>query len=242
MNLLRAEAEELANHIAGSITASDLKNVDVVLAPAYTCLEPVGEIIKGSGMQLCAQNVFWEDAGAYTGEISADMLLDLGCSWVIVGHSERRHILGETNSMINDKILFSLKKGLKVVFCIGERIEEKTRGRTLSVIKKQLEIGLNGVEANKLDNMIFAYEPVWAIGSGIPAEPEQAGLVHLTIKEFVSDRFDCILPKIRVLYGGSVKSGNINSLISQPNIDGVLVGGASLDKQSFIEIIKSSGK
>ncbi len=240
MNLLQDEARELVNHIVSNVSQSALKKVDVILAPPYTCLQPVGQILEGSGIELCAQNVFWEDAGAYTGEISADMLMELGCKWVIIGHSERRNILGETNSMINDKIIFSLKKGLKVIFCIGERIEEKTRGRTLSVIKKQLEIGLNGVDAGHLDDIIFAYEPVWAIGSGITAEPEQADIVHLTIKEFVSDRFDCILPKIQVLYGGSVKSGNINSLISQPNIDGVLVGGASLDKDSFIEIIKSS--
>ncbi|NIT13445.1 MAG: triose-phosphate isomerase, partial [Candidatus Dadabacteria bacterium] len=162
-------------------------------------------------------------------------------SWVIIGHSERRNILGETNSMINDKILFSLKKGLRVIFCIGERIEEKTRGRTLSVIKKQIEIGLNGVKTAQLDNLIFAYEPVWAIGSGITAEPQDADSVHLSIKQFVSDRFNCNTEKIRVMYGGSVKSGNIDSLIKEPNIDGVLVGGASLDKESLIRIIRSSG-
>ena len=241
MNLLRDEAKELSNHIVNNIAVSDLKSVDVILAPTFTCLEPVGEITNNSGIELCAQNVFWEQSGAYTGEISADMLLDLGCSWVIIGHSERRYILGETNSMINDKIVFSLKKGLKVVFCIGERIEEKNQGKTLNVIKKQVEIGLNGVNNKLFDNIIFAYEPVWAIGTGITAEPEQASSVHSSIKEFISERFNCHISKIRVLYGGSVNSGNIDSLISQPNIDGVLVGGASLDKKSFLEIIKSSG-
>ena len=241
MNLLRAEAKKLASQIVNNVSASDLKNIDVILAPTFTCLESLAEIIKNSGIELSAQDVFWEESGAYTGEISADMLLDLGCKWVIVGHSERRYVLGETNSMINDKILFSLKKGLKVIFCIGERIEEKNQGKTLSVIKKQLEIGLNGVNSELLDNIVFAYEPVWAIGTGITAEPHQADSVHLSIKEFISERFNCHISKIRVMYGGSVNSGNIDSLISEPYIDGALVGGASLDKKSFIEIIKSSG-
>jgi triosephosphate isomerase len=241
MNLLRGEAKELANHIVNNTSASDLESVNVILAPTFTSLEAVGEIIEDSAIELCAQNVFWEQSGAYTGEISADMLLDLGCRWVIIGHSERRYVLGETNSMINDKILFSLKKGLKVIFCIGERIEEKNQGKTLSVIKKQVEIGLNGVNNQLFDDIIFAYEPVWAIGTGITAEPQQASSVHLSIKEFIAERFNCHISKIRVMYGGSVNSGNIDCLISQPNIDGVLVGGASLNKKSFLEIIKSSG-
>lgn len=241
MNLVRSEAEELVKGIIESLDDNDLKNACVIIAPPFTSLQSVSDLIKATPIELSAQNVYLEESGAYTGEVSADMLVDVGCRWVIIGHSERRHILGETNQMINSKILLSLKKGLKVIFCIGERLEEKNEGRTLDVINEQIDIGLKNVSAEQLDDILFAYEPVWAIGTGVNAEPEDAESVHKSIKDHVSVMFNCNKEKIRVMYGGSVKSGNINSLISEPNIDGVLVGGASLEKDSFVKIIKSSG-
>jgi len=243
MNLIRSQAEKLAKEITGYLSDLGTKNSPgVIIAPAFTLLESVFSVIKGTDIELCAQNVFWETSGAYTGEVSAEMLMDNGCSWAIIGHSERRYILGETDFMINHKVKHALNKGLKVILCMGERLEERESENTIEVINNQITKDLEGVSSNDLENILVAYEPVWAIGTGINALPADADAVHLQIKNIISRLLNCHISIIRVLYGGSVNKDNISDLIAQPNIDGVLVGGASLDSGSFKEIIKSSGE
>ncbi len=242
MNLLRSEASGLAGEIIKGLPGPKIYNkVDLIIAPTFTSLNAVQSIIKETGVQLCAQNVFWKESGAYTGEISAGMLIDCGCKWVIIGHSERRHILKETDEMVSLKVKSGLNGGLKVILCVGELKDERENGKTMEVISNQLVKGLGGLDSACIDSLVIAYEPVWAIGTGLNAEPEDAEAVHRNIKEVVSGLLDCKIEKIRVMYGGSVNTGNIKSLVSQPNVDGVLVGGASLNKDSFLEIIRVSG-
>jgi triosephosphate isomerase len=213
--------------------------VDIMIAPTYTALVPVFEVIQNSPVALGAQNLFWENEGAYTGEISAAMLKSVGCQYGIIGHSERRQYFGETDETVNKKIQAAIQVGLKPVFCVGETEEERESEQTLSVLDKQVKKGLEALASDQLDTLIIAYEPVWAIGTGKTATDDQAQEVHQFIRSLVEKNFNNALSaSIRILYGGSVKPENIAGLMSMPDIDGALVGGASLDAESFSKIIR----
>ena len=210
---------------------------EVLVCPPYTSLYPVSNIVKDTPLLLGAQNVFYEEKGAFTGEISPLMLKEIGVEFVICGHSERRNIFGETDEMINKKIKKVVEFGMKPIFCIGEKLEEREKEETFEVIKKQLEKGLSGFK--EIEKLTIAYEPVWAIGTGKNATPEQAEEVHLFIRKWIKENYgEDAASDVRILYGGSVKPENIDDLIKEKNIDGVLVGGASLDVDKFLRIIE----
>lgn len=219
----------------------NVEDVDVVICPPFPDLVPVNGILNESNIKLGGQNMYWQDEGAFTGEVSAKMLLDAGCQYVIIGHSERRHVFGEKNSEINQKVKKALGSGLIPIFCLGETLEERRNGLTEKIVEEQVLKGLAGVEITNANDIVVAYEPVWAIGTGETATPEQAEEVHRFIRELLGGLFSLSLGnQIRIQYGGSVKPANAAELMSQENIDGALVGGASLDADSFTEIIKSS--
>ncbi len=228
MNKDPAESRSLMQRLLE--LAGDVKDRDVIICPPFTSLPAVAEIIRNSRFKLGAQNMHWERSGAYTGEISGLFLKSLGCEYVIIGHSERRHIMGETDEMINSKLKAALEIGLISIFCIGETEKEREQGRTEEVILLQLREGLKDIES-EIHKIIFAYEPVWAIGTGKTATPQQASEVHKFI------RAQC-KKQITILYGGSVNAGNIDSLMAEKEIDGVLVGGASLKPEEFARIIR----
>ncbi|MDD5010292.1 MAG: triose-phosphate isomerase, partial [Syntrophorhabdaceae bacterium] len=210
---------------------------EVVLAPPYTALQSVSETIKGSQVLLAAQNIYSEDKGAYTGEVSPAMLKDVGCTYVITGHSERRKYFNETDEGVNAKAKKSLQTGLKPIICVGETEIEREKGITEFIIGIQVKKALYGID--KLDDIVIAYEPVWAIGTGKNATPIEAEEVHRFIRNVVGDMYGDICKKIMILYGGSVTPENVGELISMENVDGALVGGASLKIDSFLGIIKS---
>jgi triosephosphate isomerase len=237
MNLLVAEAEALVKGILDGL--KNPVDVDVVVAPAYTALYPVARLLKGTAVALAAQDLFWEDFGAYTGEVNAKMLRDVGCTYVIVGHSERRQYFGETDQSANRKVRAALAGGLLPILCVGETLEERKQGKTLAVVERQLAGGLEGVGPEEAKKLVIAYEPVWAIGTGETATPQQAQEVHAFIRSFVRGRFGgAVADGMRIQYGGSVKPDNIRSLMDQPDIDGALVGGASLKAASFLGIVR----
>jgi triosephosphate isomerase len=213
-------------------------DVEIVVAPVFTVLCPVSKALAGTNINLAAQDCFWEEEGAYTGEVSPRMLKDAGCSHVIIGHSERRQYFGETDETVNRKIRSALEGNLGVLFCIGETLEEREADKTFVVLKKQLSGGLAGFTKDQLEKIIVAYEPVWAIGTGKTASESQAQDAHSFIREYLSELYDKITADAtRILYGGSVKPENIKGLMAQPDIDGALVGGASLKAESFAGII-----
>jgi triosephosphate isomerase len=231
------EAAALIDELKGLITGVD--DVDVVVAAPFTALTVVADRIKGSNIQLAAQNLHWESEGAYTGEISSGMLLSAGCTYVIIGHSERRQYFGETNATVNRKIKAALTHKLTPIFCIGESLEEREAEKTFSILDKQVSEGLEGIVADDIEKIIIAYEPVWAIGTGKTASNEQAQEVHHFIRTYMSDLYGKdIANVVRILYGGSVKPNNIAGLMAQPDVDGALVGGASLTASSFAGIVK----
>jgi triosephosphate isomerase len=231
------EAAETARELVERVTG--VTDVDIMIAPTYTALEPVFKAIKNSPVALGAQNLFWENEGAYTGEISAPMLKSVGCQYAIIGHSERRQYFGETDETVNKKIQAAIQVGLKPVFCVGETEKERDSGQTLSVLDKQVKKGLEKLVSDQLDDLTIAYEPVWAIGTGKTATDEQAQEVHQFIRSLLEKNFgETLSDSIRILYGGSVKPDNIAGLMSMPDIDGALVGGASLDAESFSKIVK----
>jgi len=211
---------------------SDVKDREIIVIPPFTSLPHVSEIIRNSRVKLGAQNMHWERSGAYTGEISGLFLKSLGCEYVVIGHSERRHIMGETDEVINKKLKTALEIGLVSIFCVGETEKEREEGKTEEIISRQLKEGLSDIE-NEVHKIIFAYEPVWAIGTGKTATPQQAVEVHKFIRTQVKKN-------ITILYGGSVKPESINSLMAEKEINGVLVGGASLKPDSFARIVKFS--
>ncbi|MBU1054396.1 MAG: triose-phosphate isomerase [Proteobacteria bacterium] len=218
---------------------SQYSDVDVMIAPAYIALEQVNEAVKDSLVMLGAQNLFWEKEGAYTGEISPEMIISAGCKYVIIGHSERRQFFGETNETVNKKIKAAISYNLKPVFCIGESEKERDANETFNVLDKQMEMGLEGCLADNMHNVTLAYEPVWAIGTGKTASSEQAQEVHLFLRNLIEKLFGkTIAESIRILYGGSVKPENAAELMSMPDVDGALVGGASLDADKFMQIVK----
>lgn len=226
-------AKQLVRH-AGAVT-----DIDMMIAPTFIALAAVFAAIKNSPVALGAQNLYWENEGAYTGEISAPMLKSAGCQYCIIGHSERRQYFGETDETVNKKIKAAIKAGLQPVFCVGETEKERESGQTLSILDKQIKKGLEGLVSAQLDSLIIAYEPIWAIGTGKTATDDQAQEVHRFIRSLVKDNFGRALSdSIRILYGGSVKPDNIASLMAMSDIDGALVGGASLSAESFSQIIK----
>lgn len=240
MNLLRGESEKFAIKVVELIKDYTSK-VDVVLAPAYTLLDVVFDVIHRTDIQLGAQDVFWKESGAFTGEVSPYMLKDVGCDWVIVGHSERRKILKETDDMIREKIHSSLKAGLKAILCVGETDEERAKGKTVKVVEGQLVSGLQNLVLSDVSGLAIAYEPVWAIGTGKNATPEEIGYVHSVIRALLREILKVSVDRLRILYGGSVTHQNIREIIFTENVDGALVGGASLDAYSFSNIVKVSG-
>ena len=231
------EAVETASRLVELV--ADTTDVDIMIAPAFTALDPVTKVVKDSRVGLGAQNLYWEKEGAYTGEISADMLVSVGCQYVIIGHSERRQYFGETDETVNKKISAALAAKLIPVFCIGETETERESGQTLSVLDKQVKDGLKGKFVNDLGSLVIAYEPVWAIGTGKTATTDQAQEAHKHIRSLIDGSFGSALAdSVRILYGGSVKPANASELMAMPDIDGALVGGASLDAESFSQIVK----
>jgi triosephosphate isomerase len=213
----------------------DITGVEIVIAPPFTALAFLSEKLKGSNVLLSSQNVFFEEKGAYTGEVSPLMLTDLGCTYTIVGHSERRQYFGETDESVNRRIKAALSAGLKVIFCIGETLELREAGKTSEVLETQLAGGLDGVE---IDDIVVAYEPVWAIGTGRTATPEQAQEAHEFIRSRLRSAYGEKAQETRVLYGGSVKPENVDELMACADVDGALVGGASLKPESFTRLVK----
>lgn len=228
MNKDPAESRTLVQEVMKSV--GDVKDRIVIIIPPFTSLSSVNELIRNTRFKLGGQNMHWERSGAYTGEISGLFLKALGCEYVVLGHSERRHVMGETDEIINKKLKVALEIGLIPIFCVGETENERESGTTEEVIQRQISAGLKGIE-NEAHKVIFAYEPVWAIGTGKTASPEQAVEVHSFIRGMLKK-------PSTILYGGSVKPDNIDVLMKQDEIQGVLVGGASLKPESFARIVK----
>ncbi|HDG97363.1 MAG TPA: triose-phosphate isomerase [Desulfobacterales bacterium] len=239
MNLSIPEGITLARTLREELQGINTPNV--LVAPPFTFLSSLWEIIKGSGILLGAQNMHWEDFGAFTGEISGKMLMEVGCTHVILGHSERRHVFRETDDMIDKKVKKAFELGLTPILCIGETLEEREAGKTFHILEKQLSCSLATIieKASLPNDLILAYEPVWAIGTGRTATPQQAQEAHKFVREWIEENFgEKSAQDIRILYGGSVKPDNIASLMAMPDIDGALVGGASLKAESFLGIIR----
>jgi triosephosphate isomerase len=236
MHATRAATTALLEGI--KLAAAGARDREVVVAPPYTALETAARVLAGSAIGLAGQNLHWEPKGAYTGEIAGEMLKDAGCTYVIIGHSERRQYFGETNETVRQKIEAALRVDLKPIVCIGETLREREGGNTLPVIERQVRDGLAGFSRDVVRGLVIAYEPVWAIGTGRTATPEQAQEVHAAIRSLARELAgETGGEAVRILYGGSVKADNIDSLMSQPDIDGALVGGASLEAESFSRII-----
>jgi len=241
LNHTSLEAINLVNGLKRQLY--DVNDVDIVVCPVFTVLSEIHELLLESNIALGAQDLFWEDSGAFTGEVSAPMLKDAGAQYVIIGHSERRQFFGETNQTVNKKIKAALRSGLTPIVCVGESLQEREAGKTFDVVGGQCEESLTGFNAEEMAKMIIAYEPVWAIGTGKTATSAQAQEVHQFIRKILiklSNEKTAV--GIRIQYGGSVKPENIAELISQPDIDGALVGGASLKEDSFAAIVKNSSK
>lgn len=237
MHGTRTEAVALASALAK--TVGRVPGREVLVAPPYTALEAVAATIAGTDIRLGAQNLHWEKKGAFTGEVSADMLREAGCTHVIIGHSERRQLFGETNETVNKRLHAALAAGLTAIVCVGETLQEREADATVQVVERQVVVGLDGIAAADLARSVVAYEPVWAIGTGKTATPAQAQEVHRTIRDqLVAITNPVTAEAVRILYGGSVKPDNIDSLMAQPDIDGALVGGASLVAEQFIRIVR----
>jgi triosephosphate isomerase len=219
-------------------TLRDARHVDIVIAPPFTALHVAADKARDSNIAVSAQNLHWEREGAFTGEVSAKMISEAGAEYVIIGHSERRTLFGDTNLSVNKKIAAALGERLIPIVCIGETLQQREAGQTPIVLDEQLREGLDGFTADQLTALVVAYEPVWAIGTGRNATPEQAQDAHAHIRSRLRQWFGVeMAERCRILYGGSVKPDNIRSLIGQPDVDGALVGGASLDVRSFVEIV-----
>ncbi len=236
MNLGRAAAVALAEAVVKG--AEGWESVDLAVCPPFCYLEAVGRAVAGSKVALGAQNMYFQPEGAYTGEIAASMLRDLGCRYVILGHSERRHILHETDEEVNKKVHAALAAGLLPIVCVGELLAEREAGRTGEVIRRQFAGSLAGLSEEQMRKIVIAYEPVWAIGTGKVATPAQAEEVHLDLRKIIQQRYnEAVAQTVRIQYGGSVKPDNAAELLRQPDIDGALVGGASLKADQFLGIV-----
>ncbi|QDU79837.1 Triosephosphate isomerase [Polystyrenella longa] len=241
MNTTLDSAGALASDLAKKVQQES--SVEVILCPPFPYLTTVKEKVSGSSIKIGGQNCYHETEGAFTGETSVGMLQDIGCDWVILGHSERRHVMGETDADINKKTVAALEKGLGVILCVGELLEERQANKTNEVLQTQMEGGLSGVSAEALKNVIIAYEPVWAIGTGVTASTEEAESAHDFLRKWLTSNYNAdVAESTRILYGGSVKPDNAEELMSQPNVDGALVGGASLKADSFGGIIDAAVK
>ncbi len=239
MNKTADEAVALAKEIVA--VAKDASNTDVMISPTFVCLSEVSKIVAGTNVKLGCQNMYFEESGAYTGEISADMLKSVGVEYVILGHSERRSIFGETDEMINKKIKKCIEKGLIPVFCIGETLEERKAGKEEEVVNSQTKNGLAGLSEADAAKVVIAYEPVWAIGTGETATPEQADSIHKTIRDTLSSMYSANLADgMKILYGGSMNDANAKELLGKENIDGGLIGGAALVADKFATIINAA--
>ncbi len=231
-------ADQAAQTAADLVANVPQATVDIMIAPPFTALQAVFAQVKDSRVALGAQNLFWRDEGAYTGEISAGMLTAAGCTHVIIGHSERRQFFGDTDETINLKIEAALAADLIPVFCIGESEAQRDAGDTFNVLDTQIKNGLKGFSVDQLAHLVIAYEPVWAIGTGKTATTDQAQEAHAFIRAQIEKYFtDTLAKSVRILYGGSVKPGNVNELMAMPDVDGALVGGASLDAETFSQIV-----
>ncbi len=236
MNMTATQARDLASKLIPLV--SSVKDRDVVLGPPFTSIAAVADVIKGTNIGLSAQNLHWEDKGAFTGEISADMLLDSGCKYVIIGHSERRQYFGETDETVNKKVKQALRKGLLPIMCVGETLAEREAGKLNDVITRQVTAGLKDISADDMSKVVIAYEPVWAIGTGKTATPDQANEVHALIRGKVRSLYNAdIAEGLRIQYGGSVTPENVSQLMAKQDIDGALVGGASLKPESFAALV-----
>ena len=239
MHMTTKEARELVTGILEQTSDVNPDQVDILVAPPFTALSAVAELLSGRPVFLAGQNMHWEEKGAFTGEISPVMLKEVGCTHVIIGHSERRQYFGETNETVNKKLRAAFSHGLIPILCVGESLEQREANQTFSIIEEELEKGLNGLTTDQVQSMILAYEPIWAIGTGKTASPEQAEEVHAFIRGWLEKRVGKESAEaIRILYGGSVKPENIEGLMAKYNIDGGLVGGASLKADSFAQIVK----
>jgi len=237
------EAIELANGLKREFFKLDFAAVDVVLCPAFTALSEVAEVLAETGIGLGAQDVYWQDEGAFTGEVSPVMLKDAGAQFVIIGHSERRQFFSESNETVNNKIKAALKAGLTPIVCVGENLQEREAGKTFKVIEDHINNGLVGISGSDMLNLVVAYEPVWAIGTGKTATPEQAQEVHKFIRDLLKKNYGSeVADSVRIQYGGSVKPENITELMSKPDVDGALVGGASLKVDSFSTIVAKASE
>jgi len=231
------DATELVEQLKQAL--ADVKDREILVCPPFTALAAVAEALEGSNIQLGAQNLYPADEGAYTGEISPRMLEDVGCSYVILGHSERRQHFGESDPFINHKVKMALDHGLKPILCVGETLEQRGEGRHKTVVSMQVYRGLHGIDAEAMKEVAIAYEPIWAIGTGQTARPEQADELHCAIRNNVEGLFgEDVAQETCIMYGGSVKPDNVDELMAQPDVDGALVGGASLNVESFIRIVK----
>ena len=237
MNLTTGEAVSLVSYIKNAV--AEVADVEIVVCPTATALSAVNAQISGTNVALGAQNVHWEDKGAFTGELSPAMLKDVGCTYAIIGHSERRQYFGETDETVNMRLKNALSHGLMPIMCLGERLEQREAGETFTVVERQLRQGLADVTVESPTDLVIAYEPVWAIGTGKTATAEQAEEVHAFLREKLATIWNQELADgIRIQYGGSVKPANCHELLTQPNVDGGLIGGASLDSASFVKIVK----
>ena len=232
--------EDLINYIYGDNKKVDVKDVDVLLCPTFTAISALATEAKGTNINIGAQDIFWEAKGAFTGEIAPNMLVDAGCSYVIIGHSERRQYFGETNETVNKKVKAALAIGLIPVVCVGETLQERETNVTFKVIESQVREGLKDLSKEEAAKIVIAYEPVWAIGTGKTATPDQAQEVHAFIRKVYSEMYGTAAQEVRILYGGSVKPENVSELMKKEDIDGGLVGGASLKADSFEALVKFS--
>jgi triosephosphate isomerase len=240
MNTTSESGVALARDIAAAVPAP-LAGVDVLICPPFPYLSSVVTAVLGSGVAVGAQNAWHAPPGAYTGEVAAEMLLDVGCRSVIIGHSERRHVLHESDDVINRKVRALRKAGLQVILCVGELLEERDANRTEEVLDRQMAGGLTAVSADAFGDMVIAYEPVWAIGTGRTASPAQAQAAHGHLRNWLRARYNsAVAETTRILYGGSVKPDNAPELLQEPDVDGALVGGASLKAESFLPIVRAA--
>jgi triosephosphate isomerase len=241
MNTNSRSSVELVEAIVSKTSVAAKKSVHVAVCPPFVYLQKVIGALRQSGVAVGAQDVYYEKDGAFTGEISTAMLKDVGCTYVLCGHSERRHVIGETDELISKKVAAAIMGGLLPIFCVGELIEERKAGKTEEVVTRQIKKGMAGLSVEKVSAITVAYEPVWAIGTGLTATPQQAQEVHCLIRKLLEQMYDVKLAdSVRVLYGGSVKPGNSAELMRQEDIDGLLVGGASLNADDFVAIIQSA--
>ncbi len=239
MNKLVGEALDTVNALKPLV--ADVKGVEIVVCPAFTALHAVSEALVGSSIALGAQNCYVKESGAYTGEVSPQMLRNVGCTWTIIGHSERRQYFNESDAFLNEKLRYAVASGLNVMFCVGETLEERENGEMHDVLERQVNKGLARLTESDFEKIAVAYEPVWAIGTGKTATPEQAEEAHGFVRGLVREHFGAtVADKVRIQYGGSVKPENAAELMAKPNVDGSLVGGASLKADSFAAIVKAS--